>query len=305
MKYILITGGAGFIPSSLASRLLLDENNFLVLVDNLLTGKLSNIPNSNRCTFYNLDVNDHDLIKNIIYKYNFDYIFHYAAVVGVKRTIENPILVLNDIDGIKNILSLSVKRKIKKVFFSSSSEVYGEPVEIPMNETTTPLNSRLPYAIVKNIGEAYFKSFYKEYGLDYTIFRFFNTYGIKQSDDFVLSRFLQAAIKNEDITIYGDGNQSRTFCYIDDNIDLTINCFEKNIFTNDVINVGSDIIYTIKELADLIIKLLDSKSKIIYLPKLEEGDMFRRQPDISKMKQIINHPLVTLEDGILKIIRSL
>ena len=130
MKYILITGGAGFIPSSLASRLLLDDKIFLVLVDNLLTGKLSNLPKSNRCSFYNIDVNDYELIKDVMYKYKFDYIFHYAAVVGVKRTIENPLLVLNDIEGIKNILSLSVKCNVKKVFFSSSEVVSMGSLEI-------------------------------------------------------------------------------------------------------------------------------------------------------------------------------
>ena len=107
----------------------------------------------------------------------FDYVFHYAAVVGVHRTLQNPLAVLRDIDGIRNILELSKNTGVKRVFYSSSSEVYGEPVEIPQNESTTPLNSRLPYAIVKNLGEAYFKSYQQEFGLDYTIFRFFNKIG--------------------------------------------------------------------------------------------------------------------------------
>ena len=152
----------------------------------------------------------------------FDYVFHYAAVVGVKRTQENPIMVLNDIEGIKNVLQLSKNSSVKRVFFSSSSEVYGEPVELPQNEETTPLNSRVPYAIVKNVGESFFRSYFKSYGLPYTIFRFFNTYGPNQSEDFVIAKFLKSALINEDITIYGDGSQTRTFCYVDDNINTCI-----------------------------------------------------------------------------------
>ena len=173
-----------------------------------------------------------------------------------------------------------------------------------MHEKTTPLNSRLPYAIVKNIGEAYFKSYYKEHGLNFSIFRFFNTYGLNQSKDFVVSKFLSSAFKNEDITIYGDGTQNRTFCYIDDNIDLTLKILKNNLINNEIINVGNEIIYSINDLARIIIEILDSKSKIIHLPALEEGDMTRRQPDIAKMKKIINRPLIDLREGIVKIINK-
>src|SRR6185369_10068764 len=114
---------------------------------------------------------------------------------GVKRTLSNPVMVLNDINGIRNILNLSKNTGVKRVFYTSSSEVYGEPVEYPQNEHTTPLNSRLPYAIVKNVGEAFLRSFKKEYDLDFTIFRLFNTYGPKQSVDFVMTRFLSLALK--------------------------------------------------------------------------------------------------------------
>ncbi|MFM7902004.1 MAG: NAD-dependent epimerase/dehydratase family protein, partial [Bacteroidota bacterium] len=160
--------------------------------------------------------------------YRFEYVFHYAALVGVKRTLENPVMVLNDITGIKNVLNLSKNTGVKRVFFSSSSEVYGEPVEFPQNEHTTPLNSRLPYAIVKNVGEAYLRSFKQEYDLAFTIFRFFNTYGPQQSNDFVMSKFITAALSNTDITIYGDGSQTRTFCYIDDNVDACLSAFYNN-----------------------------------------------------------------------------
>jgi len=229
-------------------------------------------------------------------------VFHYAAVVGVKRTLENPMMVLQDIEGIKNILSLSKNTGVKRVFYSSSSEVYGEPFEFPQNEQTTPLNSRLPYAIVKNVGEAFFRSFYQEYGLEYTIFRFFNTYGPNQSEDFVVPKFLKAALANDPISIYGDGSQTRSFCYVDDNIDTCIKALQSDEYVNDVLNIGSDIEMTILELAETIIKLTNSNSEIVHQPALEEGDMTRRCPDISKMKQLLGRELITLEKGIKRLV---
>jgi len=299
---ILITGGAGFVPSSTAKRLLEDLSNFVVLVDNFLTGSIDNVPNHPNCKFIKCDVNNYHDISPIMCSYQFDYVFHYAAVVGVKRTLENPKMVLDDIQGIKNVLDLSKNTGVKRVFYSSSSEVYGEPVHLPQNEETTPLNSRLPYAVVKNVGESYFKSYQQEFGLDYTIFRFFNTYGPNQSTDFVMSKFIRAALKDEDITLYGDGLQTRTFCYIDDNTESCINAMQNDEFINEVFNIGSDTIITIKELAETIIRLTNSKSKIVHLPALPDGDMTRRQPDITKMKQLLNRNLIPLEQGIKNIL---
>jgi len=301
---VLITGGAGFVPSSTADKILENSQNTVVLVDNFLTGLKNNIPTKPNCIFHECDVNNFDQIKQIFESYEFDYVFHFAAVVGVKRTLDNPLMVLDDIQGFKNILELSKNHKVKRVFFSSSSEVYGEPVHLPQNEETTPLNSRLPYAIVKNVGESYFKSYYQEYGLKYTIFRFFNTYGPKQSPDFVMSKFIQSALKNEDIPVYGDGNQTRTFCYIDDNVEACLNTLTDEKFTNDVFNIGNDKITTVLELAQTIIKLTGSSSKIIHLPPLPEGDMTRRQPDITKMRQLLKRDLISLEEGILKVLKS-
>ena len=302
MKNILITGGAGNVASALALKLAADSNNFIVIVDNLSTGSLTKIPKLSNVKFIKADVNIYNDIVPVFGRYNFDYVFHYAAMVGVKRTLENPISVLEDIEGIKNILSLSKNSGIKRVFYSSSSEVYGEPFEIPQNENTTPLNSRLPYAIVKNVGEAFFKSYYQEYGLEYTIFRFFNTYGPNQSEDFVVPRFLKAALNNEPIYLYGDGLQTRSFCFVDDNVDTCVKTLNENLCINDVINVGSDLEQTILSLAQTIIKLTNSKSEIIHLPPLEEGDMARRCPDTSKMKHVLNRELVPLEEGLLKLI---
>jgi UDP-glucuronate decarboxylase len=162
------------------------------------------------------------------------------------------------------------------------------------------LNSRLPYAIVKNVGEAFFKSYQQEYGLAYTIFRFFNTYGPRQSTDFVISKFIEKATANQDITIYGDGSQTRTFCYIDDNLDTIERILMEGFCTNDVINIGSDEEITILELARKVIATFNSKSRIVHLPALPEGDMSRRKPDITKMQQILNRPLVSLEEGLRK-----
>jgi UDP-glucose 4-epimerase len=229
-------------------------------------------------------------------------VFHYAAVVGVKRTLENPIMVLDDIQGIKNILDLSKRTGVQRVFYASSSEVYGEPVHLPQHEITTPLNSRLPYAVVKNVGESYFRSYHQEYGLDYTIFRFFNTFGPKQSTDFVMSKFIDSALKNEDITVYGDGLQTRTFCYIDDNIEACANAMWKNQIVNDVVNVGNDELTTIYQLAETIIRLTGSQSKIVHLPPLPDGDMTRRQPDISKTRQLLQRPFPELDEVIRRIL---
>ncbi|MBR9832059.1 NAD-dependent epimerase/dehydratase family protein [Acidiluteibacter ferrifornacis] len=303
-KNILITGGAGFVASAMAEKLAQDVSNTIVIVDNLLTGDIARVPKKDNVKFIKADVNRLEDISGVFYAFSFDYVFHYAAVVGVKRTIDNPVMVLDDITGVKNVLSLSKNTGVKRVFFSSSSEVYGEPVEMPQNEHTTPLNSRLPYAIVKNVGEAFLKSYKKEFDLDYTIFRFFNTYGPKQSKDFVISKFVAKALKGEDITIFGDGMQTRTFCYVEDNIQACYNAFKNDEVMNDVINIGNDNEMTVLDLAKTIIKLSGSSSKIVHLPPLEEGDMSRRNPDISKMRKLLGRELTDIETGLTNVINN-
>lgn len=306
MRKILVTGGAGNIGSALVTALLKNKENLVVVVDNLSTGSLKKIPFASlpNFKFIKADVNNYKEISSIILSHHFNYVFHYAALVGVKRTLENPVKVLKDIDGIKNILDLCKNTNVERIFYSSSSEVYGEPVEFPQNEYTTPLNSRLPYAIVKNLGEAFLKSYHQEFGLNYTIFRFFNTYGPNQSTDFVIAKFIDAALNKKDITIYGDGSQTRTFCYVDDNIEVTLKTLYENHCVNEVMNIGSDRETTILELAEIIIKITDSSSRILHMPPLKEGDMTRRKPDISKMLSILNRPLLSLEDGIRSTIKG-
>lgn len=306
MTKILVTGGAGNVGGALVEKLIIDKNNFVVVVDDLSTGYLSKLPNKEftNWKFIKADVNHFNEISTIMHSHNFDYVFHFAAVVGVLRTQENPVSVLNDIKGIQHILDLSKNSTVKHVYFSSSSEVYGEPVELPQHEHRTPLNSRVPYAVVKNVGECFFRSYQQEFGLPFTIFRFFNTYGPNQSTDFVVSKFLSLALKNKDITIYGDGYQTRTFTYVDDTVDTIINILNHKLLINDVINIGSDKLMTVLELAQLVIKITNSQSQIIHLSPLKEGDMTRRQPDNSKMKVILNRELISIEEGIIRMMND-
>lgn len=303
-RKILITGGAGNVGGSLACRLTQSPLNEVVVVDNLVTGSIDKLPPSDlpNFRFIKADVNDLDDLTPVMTAHQFNYVFHYAALVGVQRTLANPVAVLRDIDGIRNVLSLSKNTGVERVFFASSSEVYGEPVELPQHEETTPLNSRLPYAIIKNLGESYFRSYHQEFGLPFNVFRFFNTYGPKQSTDFVVPKFIELAQANRDITVYGDGSQTRTFCYIDDNLDTVTRVLDDQSLVGETINIGSDIEHTVLDLAEQIIRMTGSRSKIRHLPPLEEGDMTRRCPNITKMRQILDRPLLSLETGLKRML---
>lgn len=304
METILITGGAGNIGSALVRALVRRPDTDVIVADNLLTGSVEKIrldvPN---LTFIKSDVNDFDDISSLFYRFRITHVFHFSAVVGVERTLANPLLVLRDVTGIENILRLCKNTGVKRVYFASSSEVYGEPFEIPQNENTTPLNSRLPYAVVKNLGEVYLRTFQREYGLPYTIFRFFNTYGPRQSEDFVLPRFVRAALAGRPLRVYGDGSQTRTFCYVDDTVDTCVSLHAQRACENDVINIGSDIETSILDLARTVVRVTGSRSPIEFLPPLEEGDMSRRCPDIRKMRQLLNRPLIPLEEGIRRLVQ--
>lgn len=299
---ILVTGGAGNVASAVVQKLAADRANHIVVADNLLTGFADRVPTDlENVQFIKCDVNEFRDISALFFSFNFDYVFHYAAVVGVQRTLDNPLWVLRDITGIENLLKLSKNTGVKRVYYSSSSEVYGEPFEFPQNEDTTPLNSRLPYAVVKNLGEVYLRTYQREFGLDYTIFRLFNTYGPNQSEDFVLPKFVRAAMRGDDITLYGDGSQTRTFCYVDDNVDACLNAHRQGRFVNDTLNIGGAEEISIRDLAGLVIEVLGSASKLKHLPPLPEGDMTRRRPDLTKMRQLLGREPVGLEEGIRRL----
>ena len=298
---VIITGGAGNIGGSLARKLAQREDVQLLVIDNLQTGSAEKLPpRSDRVEFVRADANRYLDVAPIFTSFQPDYVFHYSATVGVARTLQNPMMVLDDIEGLKNVLTLCKGTRVKRAFYASSSEVYGEPVELPQREETTPLNSRLPYAVVKNLGEIYFKTYHREFGVPYTIFRFFNTYGPLQSDDFVVSRFIRQALEGGELCVFGDGRQTRTFCYVDDNVDFQIRCMDEELFVNDTVNVGSDVEIEVRELAELVLALLPGNARIVHKPALAEGDMMRRQPDNSRMIAALGRELLPLSDGIMK-----
>jgi len=304
MSKILITGGAGFIGSSLADELVKDPNNEVVLVDNLITGKMSNLPNRlyNNWKFISADVNNYDEILAVMVSTNFDYVFHYAALVGVRRTLDNPTMVLEDIKGLRHILELCKNTGVKRVFYASSSEVYGESISYPQHEVGTPLNSRLPYAVVKNVGECFCRSYQQAHDLEYTIFRFFNTYGVKQSSDFVVAKFIRQALAGDQLMVNGDGTQSRTFCYIDDNVEATIKAMHSLDCVNETINLGNEHEYSMMELAHKIVEITGSKSEIVLGPARDDGEMQRRQPYLAKMKKLLKREPILLEEGLKKLL---
>ena len=299
---ILVTGGAGNIGSALVRALVKQPGSEVVVADNLLTGNAEKVRiDARNLTFIKCDANDFNDISSLFYRFRFTHVFHFAAVVGVQRTLDNPLLVLRDISGVENVLRLCKNTGVRRIYFASSSEVYGEPFEIPQNEKTTPLNSRLPYAVVKNVGEAYLRTYQREYGLPYTIFRFFNTYGPRQSEDFVLPRFVRAALAGAPLKVYGDGSQTRTFCFVDDTVEACMAVHREGACENDVINIGSDVETTILELARTVIRVVGSASAIEHLPPLAEGDMSRRCPDVGKMNRLLRRPLLPLEEGIRRL----
>ena len=303
---ILITGVAGNIGSSLALALI-KKNYNVIGVDNFLTGSKEKLPSKSYKNFKFLyaNVNNKSKISSIFKSYKIEFVFHFAAVVGVKRTQKFPLKVMDDINGIKFLLELSMKYNVRHFYYSSSSEIYGEPVSLPLHEENSPFNSKIPYSVVKNVSENFIKIYQEEFNLNYTIFRFFNTFGPNQSEDFVIPKFVKLALNNLPIPIYGDGLQTRTFIYIDDNIDTILNCFEKKLYINDVLNIGSNKEYRIIDLAKKIINLTNSSSELKYLPALLRGDMRRRKPVNNKMKKALGRNPFNLTLALKKYINFL
>lgn len=301
-KIILVTGGAGFIGSHLAERLL-DLGAKVLVVDNFSTGREENLKDvlSNRnLKVIKGDVNNFGNFKKVFEKYKIDYVFHYAAVVGVKRLEEEPMLMLNDIEGIKNILNLSLANKIKKLIFASSSEVYGEPFSLPEKEDGVH-NPRDVYALVKLIGENLIQIYHEKYGFPGCALRFFNVYGPRQNSSaygFVVGIFMEQVMRKKSPTIFGDGHQTRDFIFVKDNVEAAI-CALLNRKTNgQIINIGIGCQTTILDLAEKIIRLSANKLKVKFLPT-RKIDIRYRCPDTTKMKKLLKFtPRCSLEQGL-------
>lgn len=308
-KNILVTGGAGFIGSHLCDELLISGAK-VVALDNLSTGKMENLELASKnlnFEFVKGDVNDLNFLKSIFLKYHFDYIFHYAAVLGVKRVMEQPLLVLDDIVGIKNILSLSKEFSIKKVIFSSSSEAYGTLNELPLREDNNKelayqTHSTSLYALVKLMGEKMMKVYNDNYGVATCSLRFFNVFGERQESSaygFVVGVFIEQALNGDALTIYGDGYQTRDFIYVKDNVRSAIKALLSENTNGEVINIGLGRQTTILDLAQRIICISQKDLKPIFIG--ERGyEIKYRSPDVSKMQELLGEKIEDNLDENLK-----
>ncbi|QXJ28576.1 dTDP-glucose 4,6-dehydratase [Saccharolobus shibatae B12] len=296
MKF-LITGGAGFLGSHLIEHL----DGEITLVDDLSTAKYE-LPKKVKFI--------RQKIENFHTDEKFDYVIHLAARPSPEDYTQHPVeTILSNSLGTYN--ALEIARKSDAVFlYTSSSEIYGNAEIIPTPEDywgkVNPIGVRSCYDESKRFSEALIMAYYREYGLDTRIQRPFNVYGPRLREDGsygrVISRFIYQALKGEDLTIFGDGNQTRAFLYVDDWIEATLKILFMNGLKGEVINIGSDKETRIIDLANLIIQLTNSKSKIKLLPPRQD-DPPRRAADISKAKKLLNwEPKTSLEEGLKKTI---
>ena len=302
MKKILVTGGAGFIGSHLCKRLL-TLNNKVICLDNMFTGTYDNI----RELYTNPDFEfvNADVINPL--QLEVDEIYNLACPASPIQYQYDPIMTTKtSFLGALNVLELSKKMHCK-VLQASTSEIYGDPLVHPQTEdyrgNVNTLGPRACYDEGKRVAETLFSDYKRVYGIDAKIIRIFNTYGpnMLENDGRVVSNFIVQAMHNKDITIYGDGTQTRSFCYVDDLVTGMIAVMEKDGFSGPV-NLGNPHEITILELAELIISKLNSESKIVYR-ELPVDDPVKRKPDISRAISILNwHPTVTIEDGLGKTI---
>ena len=303
MKIILITGGAGFIGSNLCEKLL-NENNKIICVDNLFTGSIKNI--EHLLNNPNFEFINHDIIDPLEINGNIDEIYNLACPASPPKYQDNPIKTLKvNFLGVLNMLELA-RTKQARFLQTSTSEVYGEPEISPQKEEyrgNVNINGiRSCYDEGKRVAETLITEYHNKYNVDTRIVRIFNTYGPKmdKNDGRVVTNFINQALNNEDITLYGNGEQTRSFCYIDDQIDGLIKLMNSNYI--HPINIGNPHEITVKDLATLILHLTKSNSKIVY-KDLPSDDPTNRKPDITKAKTILNwEPKYELEKGILQTI---
>ena len=315
-KKILISGGAGFIGSHLVEKLLKDNKEVFV-VDNLSTGRLENIEHlksNENFHFIEGSVLDEDLMKELIGKV--EQVYHLAAAVGVKKILEEPLdCLLTNIKGTEIVLKEAEKRKVK-VLITSSSEVYGKGDKVPFKEEDDRIygsvyNNRWIYAFSKGVDEFLGLAYYKEKNVPVIIVRFFNVIGPRQIGRYgmVVPTFIKQALKGEPITVYGDGNQTRSFADVDDIVKAIIKLIDVKQAEGQVINLGADREISINNLAKKVKELTNSSSKITHIPYSQaypDGfeDLRRRVPDISNARRMIGYePKFSLEETIKKIIK--
>lgn len=301
---IVIAGGTGFIGSNLCKKLL-SNGNTVICIDNNFTGSLENIQDcleNPNFTFINHNVIEPLHLENIG---KIDQIYNLACPASPKAYQSDPLFTLNtNILGTVNLLELAKKHNAR-ILLSSTSEVYGDPKISPQIEeywgNVNPVGIRSCYDEGKRVAETFMMEYKNKYGLDVKIARIFNTYGpmMNKDDGRVVSNFINQCIRNEPITIYGDGEQTRSVCYIDDLLNGLIKLMNNNI-TNGPINLGNPYELSIKDLAIEIKRLTNSESTIIYHP-LPSDDPMKRKPDISKAKSMLGwEPSIQLKEGIEK-----
>ncbi|HPI29067.1 MAG TPA: SDR family oxidoreductase [Bacteroidales bacterium] len=302
-KKILVTGGAGFLGSHLCERLL-NEGNEVICLDNYFTGQKQNI-------VHLLDNPYFELIRHDVtmpFFIEVDQIYNLACPASPIHYQYNPIKTIKtSVMGAINMLGLA-KRIQAKILQSSTSEVYGDPKEHPQNESywgnVNPIGLRACYDEGKRCAEALFMNYHRQNQVKIKIIRIFNTYGPRMHphDGRVVSNFILQALNNQDITIYGDGMQTRSFCYADDLIDGMIRMMNTPEDFIGPVNIGNPVEFTILELAQLVIELTKSKSKIIFHP-LPADDPMQRKPDIELAKTVLGwEPKIQLREGLEKTI---
>ena len=303
MKRILVTGGAGFIGSHLCERLL-NEGNEVLCLDNLFTGSKDNIRHLLTNPYF--EFMRHDVVEPLFVEV--DQIYNLACPASPPHYQYNPIKTAKtSVYGAFNMLGLA-KRTKARILQASTSEVYGDPEIHPQPESyrgnVNPIGIRSCYDEGKRMAETLFFDYHRQLGVDIKVIRIFNTYGprMNPNDGRVVSNFIVQALKNEDVTIYGTGNQTRSFCYVDDLLEGMIRMMNSRDGFTGPVNLGNPGEFTMKQLAELVISLTGSKSKLIYMP-LPSDDPTQRKPIIELAKKELDwEPTIKLEEGLLKTI---
>jgi nucleoside-diphosphate-sugar epimerase len=307
MKTVVVTGGAGLIGSELIS-LLLEKDHRVICIDNFLTGSRSVLEQFKNNP--NFTLIEHDVTLPLPeFKESIDWIFHLASPASPNH--KSPIsyhslpmeTMMVNTKGTQLMLELASQHKAR-FLFASTSEVYGDPLEHPQKEAyngnVSSTGPRSIYDEAKRFGETLTAYYVRDKGLDGRIVRIFNTYGpgMRNDDQRMLVNFILQALNGEDVTVYGDGEQTRSLSYVKDTAQGILMFMEKDGLEGEVINIGSQAEHTVNEYAEMVVRLINSKSKIIHEEKVED-DPQRRQPDISKAKQILNwEPSTPLEKGV-------